>query len=201
MVQFIDDEEYLSYGILGEGNKLYELNDDNSGYFNTIDIPYDTSNWDYDHPALGLTKVSRWNHTSSNFRPIAGPTRHTFPQDEGWQVGGRLIRLSQLTINYLTKLFSKPSFPPNCEAAWNKIVGFDLPWLEIWASLGTFLTNPKDEYAWLRFLHRRRLYRSDNPGSKCKCCRVRFEHLKHFPFCTGMRALRALVRRCRRAMG
>ena len=128
--------------------------------------------------------------------------RHTFPQDEGWQVGERLIRLSQLTINYLTKLFSKPSYPPNCEAKWNYIVGFDLPWDEIWASLGTFLTNPKDEYSWLRFLHRRRLYISDNSTSnKCKCCKIRYEHLRHFPFCTGMRSLRALVRRFLRAMG
>ena len=128
--------------------------------------------------------------------------RHTFPQDEGWKVGDKSIRLSHLSINLLTKLFTKPTEPPNCEMAWNSRLGLTLPWDEIWASLGTFLLNPRDEYTWFRFLHRGLfvMTKQNTLTSSCRFCRRCHERLQHLPSCKTLLPLRKLVRRFLKAM-
>ena len=72
-----------------------------------------------------------------------------------------------------TALQLKHSKPPNCERIWNEKVGITLPWRAIWKMLGTFLTNPRDEEAFFKLLHRKLNTRTKDSRSTTKRCRMK----------------------------
>ena len=166
MIRFQDDLNETVFGrVLKDNNTemIQELNVDDSGFYTEIGSPYDTHNWDDADWAL-TDRAAIW-HDSSHY-PIRGIESTSYPQDQGWTMCKleEVLRLSHCSISKATTaLQHKHSKPPNCERIWNEILGITLPWRVIWKMLGTFLTNPRDEEAFFKLLHRKLNTRTDTP--------------------------------------
>ena len=120
ILRFVDDDSVLQYGVYSKAKQtIWQLHVDNSGFSSIVartdtngdplNLPFDTSQWDYTDWRDYTSKVSVWNTTHAQFRPIAGEMATTFPQDEGWIVNGNedeILRLSQLSINRSTKILT-----------------------------------------------------------------------------------------------
>ena len=156
IVQYIDEEGTPQYGRI-ENKTLHLLRADNSGFATEIDSQ-DISSWD-DEDFKDVTRVAMWK--DKYYKPIAGRMDSTFPQNDGWIAGAcnTILTLTELTISNTTKRLTIPfTKVPNCQKNWlfrTLHLNMDpLPWDKIWASLGSFLTSPRDEWAWWALIHR-----------------------------------------------
>ena len=160
---------------------------------------------------MGLHKVARWGSEAKHFRPILGMMSSSFPQDKWWKspLHKGAFLLSQLSTRRMTRMFTAPTAPPNCETNWAHrvskylIASDTLPWREIWGSTGCPLLSPAAEYSWLRYLHRALYVRSQQSvdTTTCRLCGSRPERLVHLPFCPVTRPVRNLVNRFIKAFG
>ena len=176
LIRFQDDLNETVFGRVIKDNNtemIQELNVDDSGFYTEIGSPHDTHNWDNSDWAL-TDRAAIW-HDSSHY-PIRGIESTSYPQDQGWTMckTEEVLRLSQCSISKATTALQlKHSKPPNCERIWNEKVGITLPWRAIWKMLGTFLTNPRDEEAYFKLLHRKLNTRTKDSRSTTKMCRMK----------------------------
>ena len=123
-----------------------------------------------------------------------------YPLDSWWKspLHTNPYFLSELSIKRMTKMLTPLSAPPNCEYNWWQRVSRylleddDLPWPEIWTSVGCTLLSPTAEYTWLRLIHRSLyvLSKQQEVSQRCHLCRNRKESLIHLPFCPVTRSIR-----------
>ena len=97
---------------------------------------------------------------------VQGPVSRVFPAETGWSPQLRakpkpryvIDRLSHVTIKRVTKLLTAQhtlGHRPNCEANWQlRFPHLEIPWNEIWKSIGTFLSDATEEKHWRKLLHR-----------------------------------------------
>ena len=105
---------------------------------------------------------------------ILGPVAGAFPLNEGWYMKGQtprklqidkdfgddLRRLSDLTIHEITVHLTKRyvgNDRPSCETNWlttrHKLPPQpQIPWKQVWASVGTDLSDPTEEADWRKLL-------------------------------------------------
>ena len=120
---------------------------------------------------------------------VGPPATQAFPLNEGWHLPGQtprkpspdahgddLRRLTDLSIHeitrHLTSIITK-DVRPNCENAWaTRLSPQTIPWKKVWASIGTPLSDPTEEKAWRKLLHRAINARNRHPNSPDKTCRL-----------------------------
>ena len=124
-------------------------------------------------------------------------------EDEGGTEGDPRT-LSDLTIGAMTRIFTRritEGVRPNCEAnwviAWQRAFGAPMPfqpkWDEIWRSFGTPLSDPSEEKAWRKLLHRAWNAKNRHPKELDKACRhkcgVASESMIHMLTCMHVELL------------
>ncbi|MDC0525679.1 reverse transcriptase family protein [bacterium] len=124
-------------------------------------------------------------------------------EDEGGTEGDPRS-LSDLTIGAMTRIFTRritEGVRPNCEAnwalAWQRAFGAPMPfqpkWDEIWRSFGTPLSDPSEEKAWRKLLHRAWNAKNRHPKEPDKACRHKCgcgnESMIHMLTCVQVRRL------------
>ena len=113
-------------------------------------------------------------------RKKAAAGEESASEDEGG-VEGDPRALSDLTIGAMTRVLTRritEGVRPNCEAnwvlAWQRAFGGPMPfqpkWKEIWPSLGTPLSDPSEEKAWRKLLHRAWNAKNRHPKEPDKAC-------------------------------
>ena len=124
----------------------------------------------YQQPYRGEEDI---DETPEVRRSVIGPVTAAFPLNEGWYAAGQTPHkddgeprcLSDLTIHEITVLLTErdtKDIRPNCEKNWKVALDKHLrrpyhiqfKWSDIWGSLGTPLSDPTEEKAWRRLLHR-----------------------------------------------
>lgn len=91
---------------------------------------------------------------------IMGPAEQSYPNPRGWTIGD--TTLDRMTIKILTQAFARKLYaPPACQAKWNSILGFELPWDDIWRTFSKSpLLTPPDYYSAFKLAHRHAFTRS-----------------------------------------
>ena len=125
---------------------------------------------------------------------IIGPVTGAFPLNEGWYLAGQTPRkpqhdehlgddLRRLTDNsiheitvHLTEQITK-GHRPSCEVNWQACTHClppnpSIPWTQIWASIGTELSDPTEEASWRKLIHRAWSSRNRFPKEPNKSCRL-----------------------------
>ena len=142
---------------------------------------------------------------------VGPPVTQAYPLNEGWHLpnqsprkpstdtyGDDLRRLTDLTIHELTLYLTKTitdGVRPNCERAWETRLAlpYPIPWRMIWASIGTPLSDPTEEKAWRKLLHRAINARNRHPTNPDKSCRLKCgcndESMLHLIECRHARPL------------
>ena len=116
---------------------------------------------------------------------IIGPTTSAFPLNEGWYVAGQpklkesgqQRHLSDLIIHTITALLTDKltkDVRPNCEAKWiaKWPRALDIDFDKLWASLGGKLTDPTEERAFRKVLHRAINANNRHPKAPTHACRL-----------------------------
>ena len=214
--QLIDDLGYKVIGVFTDHNRLSETRSDASGWCWPYGTPHDVSEWDKHQE---LEKVAKWGHTPKRFQPVAGRLADTYPLDHGWTWGNHTHchHLSELTIKRMTRLFTDlltkntkfASAPPNAQSKWNSLLQRhlpfpDIPWDEIWKSLGNFLLSPKDENTWWKYLHRALHVRSRDatlPDHSCRLCGAPKESMLHLLTCPKIKKVQDEMKPLLEALG
>ena len=116
---------------------------------------------------------------------IIGPASTSFPVCHGWSPEAqatdvptefKITTLAQVTIKRMTHLFTQPHIlgaRPNCEDAWIKRVGWNVPFPKIWPTLGTPLSDATEEKQWRKMLQRAIDVRNRHPDAPTHTCRLR----------------------------
>ena len=132
---------------------------------------------------------------------VIGPVTTAFPLNTGWKPAlapdpsnGKVPCLSDLTIHEITTILTRvitKDIRPNCEDNWWDywLAAFSSPyfppWLLIWLSQGTPLSDPTEEKAWRKLLHRAinaKNRHPKNPDHTCWLhCGARSESIFHNP--------------------
>ena len=165
-------------------------------------------NKNYQNPYSGDTSEEEEIVTA-----VGPPITQAYPLNEGWHLpdqpprkpsadahayGDDLRRLTDLTIHELTLHFTKRTTDgvrPNCEHAWETRLAppFPIPWKTVWASIGTPLSDPTEEKAWRKLLHRAINARNRHPTNPDKSCRLKCgcndESMLHLIECMHARPL------------
>ena len=120
---------------------------------------------------------------------IIGPANDAFPLNDGWHafdqsadVGkgakARKRRQSDLTIHVMTIIFTnrltkgeRPTSETKWPEKWPHPLNFK--WTHVWDSLGTPLSDPTEEKAWRRLLHRAIDAKNRHPLCPDKSCRLK----------------------------
>ena len=185
-------------------NKLDTLRVDSSGYYEPVGTPYDTTTWDINRECAKVAMQRKL---------ILGVKNTTFPQNEGWTMKGmdddqKPLKLSDLTIHRITTTLQQlKTSPPNCQNNWIKYLpnGLTIDWPKIWKSIGTPLTNPKDENVWLVGILHRHLYlrsKQTTVSQRCRLCGYVKESISHIvQYCRKITAVKSKICRMLRAMG
>ena len=102
------------------------------------------------------------------------------------------IRYHTIT-EHLTRLLVGDT-RPNCEANWaQRLPGPPIPWKQVWNSLGTPLSDPTEEKAWRKLLHRAINAKNRHPNDPDHSCRLlcgeKNESMLHMIECRHARPL------------
>ena len=187
------------------------------------------------HHSMQLTHVALWSNLNKQYRQpysgdpapdeeetkvsIIGPTTSAFPLDRGWYMQGHTPKtddgsprkLSQLTIHEMCTHLTERLFGderPNCETNWQLRWPrqFLFKWSDVWRSIGTPISDPTEENAWRRLLHRNiasknRFPNEPDPSCRHKCgCQI--ERMTHTLNCMYIQPLwNACMEFCERALG
>ena len=126
-------------------------------------------------------RASLWGHDpspESRREPLVRGSIHSvMAPDRGWclSIPGEpdvAITLSSLTISKITTVLTRQiDAEPSCQAAWEKRLSCKPDWAKIWASFGTFITNPTDEKTSHKLAHRHLFTRSAGGGPTVLCRR------------------------------
>lgn len=230
MVEESDGSQtYAVYNVVDDEKQLEELFLDASQY------PHRTGRVTTVDDSLKLTHVALWQGLNKHYQKpyagdeeneeedesrasIIGPTVSAFPLNDGWYPSDRSARkeddkprrLSDLTIHELTAIFTDRivgNARPNCEANWKPRWprSTNWRWNEIWASVGTPLTDPTEENAWWKLLHRAWNARNRHPALVDQNCRLGCackESMLHMVTCPCAAPLwTACVQICHRLLG
>ena len=181
-----------------------------------------------------LTHVALWTQMNKHYKSpyagdeddtpetrdsIIGPTTTAFPLNKGWYMEHQSQRkeedeprqLSDLTIHEITIALTKritDGVRPNCEAKWAAKWPRPLTfkWSLIWRSLGTPLSDPTEENAWRKLLHRAINAKNRHPRNPDHACRLhcgeRSESMLHMVRCRRVAPLwKACLDFCHRVLG
>jgi hypothetical protein len=119
---------------------------------------------------------------------IGLPTTKAFPLDDGWYLDGQTPRkdqksrpsssgddhrrMSDLTIKsitqHLTSIITEGE-QPNCIGAWRSNLPDAINFKNVFASFGTPLSDPTEEDAWRKLVHRAWSSRNRYPGKDHRC--------------------------------
>ena len=149
-------------------------------------------------PAAGesLRDIAEWCPRDEDIRYM-GQYVKTFPLPEGWKVDDTGVRLDRLSVKQRTALLADRKMkPPAARMKWEskylavelRALGIELPWNKIW-TLKSFYATKRDQFTWLRFMHRN-LYtvghRDDLDDTSCRACTAR-ENQMHLVECPVIR--------------
>ena len=137
---------------------------------------------------------------------IIGPIVTAYPRNVGWhpeakpKTAGpfrRPLKLSDLSIKYLTRLFTDKAIGtafPNCAKNWRsrmrplRITSFK----KIFKSFGTRLSDATEERQWRKFVHRATNVHNRNPSApnhQCRLCSQEEESMMHLLTCRQVKPL------------
>jgi len=96
-----------------------------------------------------------------------------YPPDEGWITQeGKPIKLSILSINKMTRIFTPKTKPPNSPAKWDAILGKQCDWPATWKSISDQFISAHDNKTWLRLAHRGLRLRGNDKSEQDPTCRL-----------------------------
>ena len=139
------------------------------------------------------------NDTPEELTSVIGPTRTAFPLNVGWHAEGqsttiegidgndRPRRLSDVTVHEVTVILTerlvgdaRPSCETNWPISWRRhgLGQLKVNWRRVWSNVGTKLSDPTEEKAWRRLLHRAIDARNRHPATRANpnpdhTCRLR----------------------------
>ena len=121
---------------------------------------------------------------------VMGPLTLVFPLPSGWTIDGKSISLDRLSIKQRTQILAlRKMIPPAAEEAWQMRLNLTIPWHKVW-SIKSFYATPRDQFTWLKVMHRNLFLFAGNGGAgdtACRACPQR-ENIEHLVRCSVIQA-------------